>query len=633
MLKYTVSNNSAEFSNLEEALLKARYESESIKDGEGIKISIDGFIPQLSKLKITNDMLPKGDNPITIEGIGENSGFDGGMKIQGMRRFRDNIWCVKLPDIEYTRHLYIDGKMANRPSTPYKKSNKHAMLESEHFEFVDLPEDVCENGYHSGIATTYTNIADWRNITDVEMVFDVGWTHKIVPIERVELWENNKVFIKPDELVYKAVTKDMFYVIRAGSCPSCFQNVFELLGKPLEWYFDRNEKMLYIGFEENDSPENHDIRLPISEQLFEISGEPENPVCNLKFKNITFRNTTWLWPQKYGFPELQACIMNYPDISEIKECNYSILSKMQETAPPYEQDYRKVISAVRVISARNVSFENCKFTMLGTGALMYEYGAQNSKIIGNKFFDIAASAITLGEFYPERAHHPEKSEEIVRLIEVSNNHIYNTGRELFGSVALIAGYVQDVTIAHNYIHNVPYTAISLGWGWGYSDVSVGPYRPTPWKEPSVCMRNKIVNNHIHNAMSVLYDGGAIYTLGCMDGTIISGNHIHEGSGYIGEGYDEVGICGYDTEQFCNDRLGKFFIHGAPGGIYLDEGSQGIEVSNNLIYDILIPLYYHNQIDKGYEKVSFINNILNMKPNSNSLTQIIAKTAGLEPEYR
>ena len=612
MLKYIVSNKSnADFNNLKDALLKAKKDSKSLKTRKEIKILIDGFIPQFSALKITNEIMPDADYPVTIEGLRENSGFDGGIKIEKMEHWKDNIWRIHLPEVEYTRNLYIDGKFAKKPSTPYKKSSKWDALVSEHFEFIDKPDDICEDGYHSGIATTYTNIADWKNISDVEMIYDRGWTHKIIPIEKIEKIDDNKVFIKPCEVAFKGATKRLPEVIKAVSCPNCFENVFEFLGKPLEWYFDRKEKMLYIGFSENDSPDNHDIRLPIAERFFEICGTLQNPVNNLKFKNLTFKNTTWLWPQKYGFPEIQASQMNYPHISEIKEYNYSILEEFNKPIP-YEADYQKVIAAIRVISARNVSFENCIFTQLGTGALMYEYGAQESKIEGNEFFEIGGSAISLGDFFIERAHHPKTNEEIVRLIEISNNHIHKTGKELFGSVALIAGYVQDVTITHNYIHNVPYTAISLGWGWGNSDVSVGPYRPTPWKKPSVCMRNQITNNHIHNAMSVLSDGGSIYTLGCMDGTVICGNHIHESAGYVGLGYNKFAICGYGTEELNDDTLGNFFVHGSPGGIYLDEGSRGIEVSNNLVYDVPLPIYYHNQIDKGYEMVDVKNNLLNQK---------------------
>ena len=57
-----------------------------------------------------------------------------------------------------------------------------------------------------------------------------------------------------------------------GGCPSYLENVFELLGKPMEWYFDRTEQMLYLGLEEGDTPDNHEIVIPLVEQMMEKDG-------------------------------------------------------------------------------------------------------------------------------------------------------------------------------------------------------------------------------------------------------------------------------------------------------------------------------------------------------------------------
>lgn len=468
----------------------------------------------------------------------------------------------------------------------------------------------------SGIATTHTEIADWKNIRDLEMVFEVGWVHRVVPIERVESLPEGRLYIKPVEPAFHSAR--CADGVQIGGCPSYIENVFELLGQPLEWYFDRTEQMLYVGFEEGDSPVNHEIVIPLVEQLIEVKGELDQPPCHLCFRNLHFMHTTWLFPQKYGVPEIQANQMKFTTIPE-----GLVLEK------PYEADHQKVIAALRVLAAKDISFQGCTFTALGTGALQYEFGTQDCRITDNHFYEIGGSAVSMGDFYLERAHHPKDRREIVRGIEVTNNYIHNTGKDFRGSVAIIAGYVQDVTIAHNDIHDVPYSAISLGWGWGEADVSVGPKLLTPWKEPSVCMRNRIMNNHIHHCMMLLSDGGAIYTLGCMTGTVISGNYIHESSGYQGEGFDRLYILGYKTEEV-HDPAGEPFFerHGVPGGIYLDEGSSGIEVCDNVLHDVAVPLFYHNQIDEGYTRVLFCDNVLNKKPGEEGYPVEIAESAGL-----
>lgn len=344
---------------------------------------------------------------------------------------------------------------------------------------------------------------------------------------------------------------------------------------------------------------------------------------HLNFRSLTFSDTTWLRPARFGHPEIQANQLGYTEIPE-----------ELKREKPYENDYRKVIGAVRVLAARDVGFEHCVFTSLGTGALQYEFGAEDCRIVGNHFHGIGGSAVVMGDFYGDRAHHPEDCNEIVRAIRVENNLIHDTGMDFKGSVAIAAGYVQDVEVTHNMIYDVPYSAVSFGWGWGDSDISVGPYRPTPWKTPSVSMRNKIMYNHIRRCMGLLCDGGAIYTLGCMTGTMIAGNYIQESAGFLGDGYQGVYIGGYHVEKV-RDPAGEPYmkLHGVPGGIYLDEGSTGIEVCGNILHDVAIPFYYHNQIDEGYTMVQFHHNIVNLRPGEEGFPEDLAGCAGLEPEYR
>jgi len=632
MKKYYVNEaGTGNFRTLPEALAAVKESEGQLQEKEPVHVVIQGVQHLTETIKITAAQLPGADHNVLVEGADENSGFSGGIQITEFSHWRDNIWCAKAPEVEFTRHLYIDGKSAKRPATPFRKPFRWDVLEAEDYVFANLPGEEekkikISNGLGhepfevidwSGIATTHTEIADWKNIRDLEMVFEVGWVHRVVPIERVESLPDGRLYIKPVEPAFHSAR--CAEGVQIGGCPSYIENVFEFLGQPLEWYFDRTEQMLYVGFEEGDSPANHEIVIPLVEQLIEVKGELDQQPCHLCFHNLHFMHTTYLFPQKYGVPEIQANQMKFTTIPEDL-----VLEK------PYEADYQKIIAALRVLAAKDISFEGCTFTALGTGALQYEFGTQDCWITGNHFYEIGGSAVSMGDFYLERAHHPKDRREIVRGIEVSNNYIHDTGRDFRGSVAIIAGYVQDVTIAHNEIHDVPYSAISLGWGWGEADVSVGPKRLTPWKEPSVCMRNRIMNNHIHHCMMLLCDGGAIYTLGCMTGTVISGNYIHESSGYQGDGYDGVLINGYGVEEV-HDPAGDAFLalHGVPGGIYLDEGSSGIEVCDNVLHDVAVPLFYHNQIDLGYTMVSWKDNVLNKKPGEAGFPESIVACAGIK----
>ena len=72
--------------------------------------------------------------------------------------------------------------------------------------------------------------------------------------------------------------------------------------------------------------------------------------------------------------------------------------------------------------------------------------------------------------------------------------------EFRGHPALLVGFSRGTTLEHNELSQLPYSAISLGWGWDNYPYTYGGL-------------NQINYNHIHDHMRVLGDGGAIYTLG------------------------------------------------------------------------------------------------------------------------
>lgn len=78
---------------------------------------------------------------------------------------------------------------------------------------------------------------------------------------------------------------------------------------------------------------------------------------------------------------------------------------------------------------------------------------------------------------------------------IHNNLIAQSGREYVGNGALFVGYTTDCVISQNTIHDVPYSAMNVGWGWSRE----GP--------ECYARRNTVANNFLFNYMGVLVDGG------------------------------------------------------------------------------------------------------------------------------
>jgi hypothetical protein len=105
----------------------------------------------------------------------------------------------------------------------------------------------------------------------------------------------------------------------------------------------------------------------------------------------------------------------------------------------------------------------------------------------------------------------------------------------------------------------------------------------------------------------LSDGGGIYTLGNMPGTIIRDNHIHDNGG-------------------------------APGGIYLDEGSGFIEITGNVVCNVAKPMNYNNKNQNRKDTCKehdnwFGNEYAKDAKELPEGAKKVINEAGLQPEYR
>src|SRR4029079_19376939 len=108
---------------------------------------------------------------------------------------------------------------------------------------------------------------------------------------------------------------------------------------------------------------------------------------------------------------------------------------------------------------------------------------------------------------------PVDSRAICKNIVVKNNYFTRVARDYHGSVAVLATYVEGRVVEHNEIFDLPYTGISVGWGWTTEDTALG--------------NNSIRYNRIHRVLTQLSDGGGIYTLSKQPGTVVQENYVYD----------------------------------------------------------------------------------------------------------
>lgn len=506
--------------------------------------------------------------------------ISGGKQITGWTLFdaAKNIYRADAGSAAFdTRQLYVNGVRA-----PRAKGN------------LPSPFTKTATGYTT---TTDSVMHGWRNKSEIELVqlnnFKM-FRCRIASVSGGNIPMQNPCWEKAQDSARRPM-----------GIPDWVENAYELLDASGEWYLDRTGQVgggtgsagyIYYKPRAGENMSTAIVDVPVIEVLVSGTGTLAAPIHNIEFYGINFEHGGWLKPNSgYGQGGGQAGFVLGGD---------------------------KPLSNVTFSAAKNIKFERCTFQHLGGAALNFEDGSQNNRIIGNKFTDVSSTGIQIGHINDHHAYLADPR-DVVKNNLVENNYITNVAAEYWGAVGIFVGYTDGTILRHNEISDVPYTAMSVGWGWGREDVGV-PVEGNPL--PTCARNNKVEYNRVDNYMTRMSDGGGIYLLSDQPGTSVNHNYFRNMNF---EAANEFG-----------------------GAMYPDEGTQHVNFHHNVVENALRWFFLariagrnpviNNTIEFNYSNVTVktIGNPDNtVRGNLDGLTtwpaaaQIIIDEAGIEAAYQ
>jgi hypothetical protein len=444
-----------------------------------------------------------------------------------------NIWRANVGAGLDSRQLYVNGALATRARTQVNRADFTASSTGLSFTNSGL-------GYLNNLA----------NKSRVQMESVNSFTDRYVSVSSISGnvitmqqpgWSNNN-------FGYDTFTSPH----RAG--PLYLANAYEFLDAPGEWYLDPGTGALsYIPLS-GQNMSSVAVELPTLQSLLSVGGSYAAPAHHITFSGIAFTGTSWLGAsssQGYVDQQTGAFITGNWSWPGFSSCHNGC-AQFEATRPNWQQ----MPAAVQVSAANNVTFSDSQFVNLGQTAIGIGndanahtsgvgLGTSNITVTRSEIARNAAGGIVVGGVRAD-AHHPSDQRMTNRDVTISNNRVHDLGVDYRGIVSILATYVNTATVSHNEVYNMPYTGMSIGYGWGsndaggsnhYADRGLYNYQPR-YSTATTAANNRVIGNYVHDVMQQMNDGGCIYTLSANPGALISDNYCLRTNGYFGIYFDE-----------------------------------------------------------------------------------------------
>jgi hypothetical protein len=527
---------------------------------------------------------PSSHTVIIEAGPGQHPVLSGGVAVTGWQPAmgvipglpgvaQDKVWVAAAPKIHGRRlpfrQMWVDDHKAIRARTPNGDRLERLVAWDKTNEIATIPA---------------TALGGVKTPAQLEMIVNQVWEIAVLRVQSIRIEGANALvtFKKPESRIEFQHPWPPVIVTTNYHASFFLANAMQFLDSPGEWFEDLAAEKIYYWPRAGEDMTRASVFVPGLETLVQVEGSPDQPVTNLQFKGITFAHTAWRRPAEQGHVPLQDG-MFLLDARKLSPRGASYHPGLDNLAwigrPP---------AAVAVKNAGHISFENCTFEHLAAAGLDFESGTHDDLVQGCTFGDIGGNGLQLGKFSDPKVEthqpwNPSDEREICTGEKIADNIFTDCGNEDWGCVGIGVGYAREATIEHNELFNLPYTGISVGWGWT--------------KMTNALRDNLIFANHVHHVATRLGDTAGIYTLSAQPGTVVAENYVHD----------------LKLSPYVFDPNHWFYL-------YLDEGSSFITVRDNWC-----------PAEKFLKNANGPGNV--WTNNGPQVSEKIKTAAGLEPAFR
>jgi hypothetical protein len=384
-------------------------------------------------------------------------------------------WIAELPEVLngdwYFHQLFVNGKRAVRSRWP----------KEGWFRMEEVDNDTRLAFRVSERDTRDIDIANLANLNDVQTVTLHRWVETRNRIDSFNT-DTRWIALQPPAADPTFDFNASHPVHGAGLAPYYFDNVFETMSEPGEFYLDRSTgRLYYIPLPGENMATAHVVAPRLKELVRVLGKEAGSQQANERIWNVTFHRIAFLHTQVDDFA-LHTGTGNSP--------------------------YNSGRGALHFRYARAPRVEACLFGHVGEFGVEFAEETAGGLLSASLFRSMA-----FGGFKMWQSNSVANLEQRSGWVTVSDNDALGHGRYWHGGVSMLIGETVFTTVEHNHVRNGFYTGIRVAGGntllrYGFS--------------------NMVRKNRVHDVgLGVLSDLAGLYVPGKSPHSIVEGNVVHD----------------------------------------------------------------------------------------------------------